>query len=113
MPKERSIVMRMFETARLIVRQRQPEDIDAIDAITSDPDVNRYAGDGQPLPRSEAERWMEVTRNNYRTKGYGASAIIEKASGAFIGICGLVRSSLDVGDAEIIYFFAPPYWGRG
>lgn len=105
--------MIMFETERLLVRHWQPDDLDAIDAITSDPDVVRYVGDGKPLPRSEAERWIGVSENNYRTKGYGASAIIEKASGDFIGIGGLVRSSRDVGDAEIIYYFAKPYWGRG
>lgn len=105
--------MMMFETSRLIVRHWQPDDIDAIDAITSDPEGSRYAGDGQPLPRSEAERWMEVTLDNYRTKGYGASAFVEKASGKLIGIGGLVRSSREIGDAEIIYFFARPYWGQG
>lgn len=105
--------MQMFDTTRTLVRHWRPNDIDAIDAITSDPDVNRYAGDGQPLPRSEAERWMGVTQNNYATKGYGASAIIDKATGTFIGICGLVRTSLDAGDAEVIYFFAKPYWGQG
>lgn len=105
--------MQLFETQRLMVRQWTPDDLDAIDAITGDPDVNRYAGDGQPLPRSEAERWIGVTLNNYATKGYGASAIIEKATGAFVGICGLVKSSLDIGDAEVIYFFAKPYWGQG
>ena len=105
--------MKMFETERMIVRHFEADDLDAIDAITGDAEVSRYVGDGTPLPRSEAARWIGVSQNNYRTKGYGASAIIDKASGAFIGIGGLVRSSRDVGDAEIIYFFAKPYWGRG
>jgi ribosomal-protein-alanine N-acetyltransferase len=105
--------MQVFETERMVVRHFTHDDLDAIDAITGDPEVNRYAGDGQPLPRSEAARWIDVSLNNYATKGYGASAIIEKATGAFIGICGLVRSSLDIGDAEVIYFFTPSSWGKG
>jgi len=105
--------MIMFETERMIVRHFEADDLDAIDAITGDAEVSRYVGDGKPLPRSEAARWIDVSLNNYATKGYGASAIIDTASGAFIGICGLVRSSRDVGDAEIIYFFAKPYWGQG
>ena len=105
--------MIMFETERLRVRHFTPDDLDDIDAITGDAIVSRYVGDGKPLPRSEAERWIGVSLNNYATKGYGASAIIEKASGAFIGICGLVRYSRDLGDAEKINFFAQATRGRG
>lgn len=105
--------MKLFETARTVVRHFEADDLDGIARITGDPEGSRYVGDGQPLLRSEAARWIEISQNNYRTQGYGASAIIASASGAFIGIGGLVRPSLPLGDAEIIYYFDKPYWGQG
>lgn len=104
--------MILFETPRLIVRQLQPDDVDAMFALYGDPTVVRWVDDGQPLSRELCAKWIEVSHNNYRTKGFGASAVIERATGAFIGCCGIVYapgSSLP----EIIYAFLPTHWGQG
>lgn len=105
--------MIILETERLIVRELEAGDIDALHAITGDPAVVRYVGDGQPLPREGNEKWIAVSQNNYRTKGYGASAIILKANGEFIGYGGIIHAAEHDLQPELIYGFKPAYWGQG
>ena len=107
--------MIIFETERLLVRHLQADDVDNLYAITGDAELMRYMGDGQPLSRELTARWVEVSINNYATKGYGCSAVIDKRDGAFIGFCGLVRSehAEPPDDAELIYALRKTYWGQG
>lgn len=72
-------------------------------------------GDGKPLTHERCVKWIETSMYNYQTKGFGASAVIEKSTNKFIGCCGLVydpeRSEPEI--PEIIYSFEPCYWGQG
>lgn len=104
--------MILFETPRLTVRQLQAEDVDAMFAVYGDPEVVRWVDDGQPLSRDLCAKWIKVSCNNYMTKGFGASAVIERVSGTFIGCCGIVYAPSSV-NPEIIYAFRPAYWGQG
>jgi [ribosomal protein S5]-alanine N-acetyltransferase len=105
----------IFETERLLARHLELDDSDDLYTITSDAELMRYMGDGQPLSRELTEKWIRVSINNYATKGYGCSAVIDKWDGAFIGFCGLVRSehAEPPDDAELIYALRKPYWGHG
>ncbi|MBI1281745.1 MAG: GNAT family N-acetyltransferase [Anaerolineaceae bacterium] len=105
----------IFETKRLQVRQLQTDDVDNLYSVTSDPELTRYMDNGQPLSYELTAKWVEVSINNYVTKGYGCSAVIDKRDGAFIGFCGLVRSEFaePPHDAELIYALKKPYWGQG
>ena len=104
--------MILFETPRLLVRQLAPNDLDALFAIFSDPIVTRWTGDGSPLTREQCMRWIEISQRNYATKGFGASAVVERASGAMIGLCGIVYAP-GSSEPEIIYMFGQPWWGQG
>lgn len=107
--------MVIFETERLLVRHLEPDDVDNLYAITGDAELMRYVGDSEPLSRELNVKWIEVSINNYATKGYGCSAVIDKRDGAFIGFCGLVRSEFaePPDDAELIYSLKKAYWGQG
>ncbi len=105
--------MHFLETEQLTVRHLQPDDLDTFHAITSDPSVTKYMGDGEPLSRELTEKWIAVSRRNYATKGYGCSAVIEKTSGDFIGFCGLIHPPEAPERVEIIYAFKPSAWGKG
>lgn len=105
--------MNIIETERLIVRHLETNDLDAFFAICGDADVARYMDEGKPLSREMTQKWIEVSQNNYRTKGYGCSAVIEKTTGEFIGFCGLVHTPDVEGQIEIIYAFTPSRWGKG
>lgn len=104
--------MRILETERLIVRHLQADDLDEMDAICGDAELMRYVGDGQPISREQAQKWIEQSLENYRKRGYGCSAVIDKSDGSFIGYCGLVYAH-GSDDAEIIYVLKKAYWGRG
>ena len=105
----------IFETERLLVRHLDVGDADNLYGVTGDAELMRHMGDGQPLSRELTEKWIAVSLNNYATKGYGCSAVMDKRDGAFVGFCGLVRSEFaePPDDAELIYALRKPYWGQG
>lgn len=111
-PAEKKQSMQLFETTRLLVRQLTPDDTDAMYNIFKLPDVSRYMGDGTTLTRELCEKWITVSLENYRTKGFGASAVIEKDSGEFIGCSGIIYDPERL-EPEIIYAFHPDAWGKG
>ena len=102
----------LFETERLAVRQFQPADLDAFAALCADPKVTRYVDDGTTLSRSEVAHWIEVCQEKYQQRGYGTSAVFEKATGDFIGYCGVVRAPGNDFD-ELIYVYHAHSWGKG
>ena len=106
----------MFETERLLVRHFEYGDLDDFAALCADPLVMRYVGDGTTLPRAEVERWIGVCQVKYATRGYGTSAVFEKAagraSGQFLGYCGVVRAPENDFD-ELIYVYNRGAWGKG
>jgi ribosomal-protein-alanine N-acetyltransferase len=86
----------IFRTPRLYARHITASDVDAMLAVYGDPAVVRYVADGQPLDRARCEQWVEVTRRNHATRGYGMVALVEQASGAVVGFCGLVHPAAQV-----------------
>lgn len=102
----------IFETERLIGRHLEPEDLVPMLAVYGDADAMRWVGDGQPLVQDQCARWLEVTENNYRLRGYGMSALIERSSGEVVGFCGLVHPGGQL-EAEIKYALKRSRWGLG
>ncbi len=102
----------VFETPRLRARLLGPGDADALLAVYGDADVVRWVGDGQPLDRAQCEQWVEVTLRNYVTRGYGMVALLDRASGAVIGFCGLVHPGGQP-EVEVKYALHRDWWGRG
>ncbi|CAA9234418.1 MAG: hypothetical protein AVDCRST_MAG93-1030 [uncultured Chloroflexia bacterium] len=102
----------MFETERLLVRHFNMDDLDDFARLCVDPQVMRYVGDGELLPRPEVERWIGICQQKYAERGYGTSAVFEKRSGRFIGYCGVVRAPGNDFD-ELIYVYHVDAWGNG
>jgi RimJ/RimL family protein N-acetyltransferase len=86
-----------LETARLILRAIVPADFSAFAAMSADPVVRRYSGDG--APRTEEESWTSflVIAGHWEMTGYGGWAIEEKASGRFVGELGFLDRRRDRG----------------
>jgi RimJ/RimL family protein N-acetyltransferase len=101
-----------YETSRLIVRHINMDDLDAFAALCADETALRYVGDGTTLTRPEVERWIDICQQKYQSVGFGTSAIVDKASGEFIGYCGVVKAP-DRDFYEIIYTLRPDQWGKG
>ncbi len=101
-----------FETARLRARRISEPDVDAMLAVYGNPEVVRFVGDGVPLDRAGCQRWVEVTLENYRRRGYGMLALESRTDGSVVGFCGLVHPHGQA-EAEIKYAFLRCRWGLG
>ncbi len=105
--------MIVIETERLALRYLRPEDLDDFHALTSDPEINRYMDDGQPLSREMTLRWIEVSLANYEARGYGCFAVTMRGEDRMIGFAGFARPGDRPGVTEIIYALPKPLWGQG
>jgi RimJ/RimL family protein N-acetyltransferase len=104
-----------LETARLILRGFALDDIDAHGRIFSDPLVTRFLPRG-PYPADKAHdiasRTISYFIEHWVQHGFGVWAVIDKASGALIGQCGLNKLE-EAPDVEVLYLLDRPFWGRG
>jgi RimJ/RimL family protein N-acetyltransferase len=104
--------MEELETARLRLRMFRHEDLDALCAITRDPEVMRFIGDGRPLTREETELNLASIISAFRRRGFGRWAVVKKDGGALIGYCGLSNGIAEVG-VELAYLLSRSEWDRG
>ncbi|MCE9658438.1 MAG: GNAT family N-acetyltransferase [Burkholderiales bacterium] len=102
----------VFETERLVARRLEPGDEVAMLEVYGDAEAMRWVGDGVPLTAEQCDRWLVVTAENYRLRGYGMFALVERASAKVVGFCGLVHPAGQA-EAEAKYAFARGAWGRG
>lgn len=101
----------MLETERLILRPMNEADADLVFAMRSDADVMRFIRAPQKK-RSEAQGWINLVSSRWETEKIGFCAIVEKASGKFIGWCGLWRLQ-ETKETEVGYALFKEFWGKG
>ena len=87
----------ILETARLVLRPVTPADFPAFAAMSADPVVRRYSGDGNPRTLEESWSSFLMIAGHWQMAGYGSWAIEEKAGGAFIGEVGFMDRKRDRG----------------
>jgi RimJ/RimL family protein N-acetyltransferase len=104
----------ILETERLILRHQVPEDLDALWTLYTDPEVTRHIPDA-PRSREEAREELEWHQHGHpKNRALGLWATIHKATGQFIGRCGLLPWMLDgQAEVEVAYTLARTYWGQG
>ncbi len=102
----------MVESERLIFRKFTLEDLPALIATRSDPEVTRFLG-GTKLQNPEAlAKRIRFYISCYASHGFGMCAMIWTESGDIIGSAGL--QPLDGTDEiEVGYSMIKEYWGRG
>lgn len=105
----------ILETARIGLRYLAEDDFEPMFRLTGDADSLKYMGDGKPLTAEKTRRWIAVSQENYAKLGYGALAVIDRASGQFAGIAGFIRSedATPPDEGEFIYALLPEYRGKG
>lgn len=101
-----------LETDRLRLRMFCDSDTDAYAAISADPEVMQYLGDGVPQSRAQAWRHMATVIGHWHLRGCGFWAVEEKSTGDVIGRVGLWNPegwpSLEVG-----WIVRRESWGKG
>jgi [ribosomal protein S5]-alanine N-acetyltransferase len=101
----------IVETERVVVRSLVGADLDAFAAVTGDPELMRYVGDGTTLSREETAGWIDVTARNQLRDGWTTWAVADRTTGALIGYAGLVHGDEDA--IEVTYVLGRDSWGRG
>ena len=109
--------MQILETERLILRHLEPDDLDELYALYSDPVVRRYFPDSPDgtLTYAETKEELEWFLNGHPNHPeLGLWATIYKPTGQFIGRCGLLPWTIDGQyDVEVAYMIAPAFWRQG
>src|SRR5919198_4635363 len=85
----------VLETERLRLRAHQAADLDACAAMWADPLVTRHIG-GRPFSREET--WSKILRyaGHWALTGFGYWAVVDKASGTYIGEGGFADFKREV-----------------
>jgi RimJ/RimL family protein N-acetyltransferase len=100
-----------IETARLLVRPFEPDDVDSMAKIYGDPDVMRHVSIGV-LDRERTTALLEDYRRAQERHGFSSWAVTEKESGTVVGDVGFGRYA-PTGEPELGYTLAAEFWGRG
>jgi len=100
---------------RLLFRSLTLDDIPSWIPFFNKEDYHRFLGQDISIPGEErATVWIErqIQRKNDET--YGQLAVIEKSSGTFIGVGGIIHRELyGNDDLEITYSLLPEFWRKG
>lgn len=104
----------ILESERLIFRHLTLDDVDTLAPMYADPEMRRYYPEGT-LSCEETREEVEWFLNGHpRHPELGLWATILKASGAFIGRCGLLPWELQGRhEVEVAYLIDKGYWGQG
>ncbi|MEO7718622.1 MAG: GNAT family N-acetyltransferase [Capsulimonas sp.] len=105
--------MHILETNRLTIRVFSSDDLDAFAAIEADPDVMRFFASG-PRSRETAARAIAWYRTLQEQRGHSFWAVVHKANGRLIGLCGLIPQRVGgVDEIEVAYRLDQSHWGQG
>lgn len=103
-----------LETERLVLRELRPDDLDAVHAYGSDPEVVEFVPWG-PNTEQDSRDFIANTVAD-RTEDPRLDwvfAIVPRDTGRLIGTVGLYVRASDEGQAMLGYVLAPDAWGKG
>ena len=102
-----------LSTARLDLRPMAPADTDAVFAMRSDPDVQRYGSHPPWTDRQTAVDYIERNMQAMAAGTHAQFAIVRREDAAVIGTCTLFGLDEQCRRAEVGYVLLPSAWGRG
>jgi ribosomal-protein-alanine N-acetyltransferase len=102
----------LLETARLVLREIDLDDLDFVAAMLAHPEVMRFWP--KCYSREEAEVWIRRQQDRYARDGYGYWLVLDKAGGQPVGQAGLLKLEVDgIAEVGLGYIIHRPFWGRG
>jgi len=106
--------MIVLQTPRLTLRHLEPSDLQPLFELYRDPEVRRYFPDGTRTLDETREELEWFLHGHPRHPELGLWATVERASGAFLGRCGLLPWTIDgVDEVELAYLIDRRRWGEG
>lgn len=82
----------VLQTNRLILRQMEWADFDALYAILADPEISRHYP--YRFDEDRVRSWIARNRLRYEKDGFGLWAVILKETGELIGDCGITLQEI-------------------
>lgn len=102
----------ILETKRLLLREMNESDFDALCKILCDEET-MYAYEGA-FSNEEVQEWLDRQLSRYREFGFGLWAVVLKETGMMIGQCGLTMQPWKNAEVlEIGYLFQRRFWHNG
>jgi RimJ/RimL family protein N-acetyltransferase len=99
-------------SSRLAFRQMTTGDLDDMAALLGNPDVMRYYP--RSKDRDEALAWIDWSQRLYRQDGFGLWLVTLRATGEFVGDCGLTLQEIEgTTEIEIGYHVRTELQGHG
>jgi RimJ/RimL family protein N-acetyltransferase len=99
-------------TERLVFREMTENDLDAMADLLGDPEVMAFYS--RPKDRTEALEWILWNRRLYEERGFGLWVLELRATGAFVGDCGLTPQEVNGAiEIEVGYHVRRSLQGRG
>ena len=90
------------------------DDLDDLHALYHSPDVRKYYTEGIPNDEEIRRELAWIVDECYVQYGFGMWATMDKATGKFIGRCGLCPMDIEGHEEiEVAYMLAKEYWGQG
>ena len=100
----------ILQTPRLLLREFELTDAEAMFKLNEHWDVIRYTGDPPFNSVEDATNFLS-SYSDYERNGFGRWPVIVKESNEFVGWCGLKRH--DDGMVDIGFRFFKKDWGKG
>ena len=102
------------ETPRLILRQFNESDLEAIFSFQGDPEVMRFSIKGPATREDIQAKYLPSCLKRYARDGLGQWAVVRKSDGICIGECGICAQEVEGGrEFEISYRIRRDCWGNG
>lgn len=102
-----------LETERLILREIDLGDVDAVFEIRSDDRVMRFIGKPKAKEKSDSVELIERTMRDLKENASISWAITLKGDPTLIGMIGYYRMQLEHHRSEVGYSLHPDHWGKG
>lgn len=103
-----------LETPRLIIRTFEARDAEPYRVMVTDPAVLRYIPPTPPVTLEEVQARIESRHEMEAALGYAMWAVENKATGAFLGQCGVRSVDEDYGpEIDLAYHYPPASWNKG
>jgi RimJ/RimL family protein N-acetyltransferase len=107
--------MSEVETARMVLRPWQPDDLAELTRLLTDPVITRYILVHTPFSPEDVAELSDRTMEQWERNGFGPWAAIEKATGRWVGRIGLDELPDWPGPhkVEVGWELHRKFWGRG
>jgi [ribosomal protein S5]-alanine N-acetyltransferase len=107
-------LLRGQESQRLLFRELEEKDFSTWLEFFKDPSSTRHWHNGITDPAENCRIWFDKIFYRYANDKGGMNALIDKATNAFVGQCGLLIQTVDdIEELEIGYSIMPAFRNKG